>query len=146
MGYEITRVNLCFGDWLFWHDQQCCNYRGTYEEWEKFISNLYEEKGITDIILVDEQRKYHKEAIAIALEENIRVIVTDFGYLRPDWIAVEYNGLNGSSLFPRDLETIMQMDKSLPEVDWQKKFSDRMVDMIGKEILYGASAALTEWQ
>ena len=67
-----------------------------YADWYDYIEKFYDEKEVTDIVLVGEQRKYHKEAIEAAGKRGIRVIVTDFGYLRPDWIALEQDGMHGT--------------------------------------------------
>ena len=49
------------------------------------------------------------------------VAVTDFGYLRPDWIVLERDGMGAESRFPRD-----------PDTDYVK----RIVGVAGEE--YGA--------
>ena len=49
--------------------------------------------GITDLVLLGEQRPYHRPAIALARARGIAVAVTDFGYLRPDWVVLERDGM-----------------------------------------------------
>lgn len=101
-GCRTTGINLCFGDRLFWRGPDTVNYRGSFEQWPSFIADFFEAQGVTDLVLLGEQRLYHREAIALAQERGIRVSVTDFGYLRPDWITLERDGMTGNSRFPRD--------------------------------------------
>jgi capsular polysaccharide export protein len=71
----------------------------------------------TDIVLLGEQRVYHRAAIATARPLGIAVTVTDFGYIRPDWVIVERNGMNAESEFPRDAAAILALAQGLPPVD-----------------------------
>ncbi len=123
-GWRVTRINLSPGDWLFWHDTYSRNYRGRYADWPWYIRELFQKEQVTDLMLLGEQRRYHKEAVAIALELGIRVTVTDFGYLRPDWITLERNGMSGQSLFPRDPERIRTLARQAVVFDWQSRFVD----------------------
>lgn len=123
-GAKVSRINLCFADWLFWKLPDATNYRGSLKEWPSFFEQFIERHGITDLILVGEQRKYHKEAVAVAKAKGLRVTVTDFGYLRPDWITFEQNGMSGNSCFPKDPALIEQQAKGLKLPDLSKKYQD----------------------
>ena len=61
-GHRALRVNLCFGDKLFWRRPGALNYRGTLEAWPDFITELMDREGITDLILLGGQRDYHRAA------------------------------------------------------------------------------------
>lgn len=123
-GAKISRINLCFADWLFWKLPGATNYRGTLKEWPSFFQKFIELHAVTDLILVGEQRKYHKEAVAIAQTKGLHVTVTDFGYLRPDWITFEQNGMSGNSCFPKDPAIIEKQAKGLELPDLTKKYQD----------------------
>jgi capsular polysaccharide export protein len=64
---------------------------------------------VTHVLLLGENRRYHRQAVDIALALGIQVVVNDFGYIRPDWITFERNGMSGGSLFPRDPAAIRAM-------------------------------------
>lgn len=102
-GCKVTGINLSFGDWYFWCGENTVNYRGSVAQWPSFIGDFFDRESVTDLVLLGEQRTYHKDAIALAKLRNIRVSVTDFGYLRPDWITLEQDGMSGNSLFPKSM-------------------------------------------
>ena len=117
LGHAVVRVNLNLGDWLIWHGADAVNYRGRFADWADWITRLFEERGATDLVLLGEQRPMHKLAIAIARARGMRVVATDFGYIRPDWIVLERDGMNAESQFPRDRDTIVAMGRALPPPD-----------------------------
>ena len=54
-GARTIRVNLCFGDVLFWRRGGAVNYRGTREGWPAFIAELMDREGVSDLLLLGEQ-------------------------------------------------------------------------------------------
>jgi capsular polysaccharide export protein len=133
LGCKVTRINFCAGDWLFWRGPNALNYRGTLADWPDFFAAFVEANNVTDVFLCGEQRSYHKAAIEIAQGRGIRVVVTDLGYLRPDWITLERDGMNGSSRFPKDPERIMALAKELPAIDMAARYKS---DVLKIEVLY----------
>ena len=61
-------------------------------------------------------------AIEAAKARGVAVIVTDYGYLRPDWITLERDGMGGNSLFPRDPAEIRRLAKGLSLPEFQQLF------------------------
>ena len=123
-GHRCLRVNLCFGDWMFWRRAGGVNFRGTRETWPAFIADLIDREGVTDLMLLGEQRYYHKVAVAAAKARGLNVTVTDFGYLRPDWITLERDGMSGDSCFPKDPEAVMALAAKAPEPDLVPRYRD----------------------
>lgn len=123
-GVTVSKINLCFADWIFWAIDGATNYRGSLKDWPRFVEQFIESRGVTDLVLLGEQRKYHKEAIVVALGKGVRVTVTDFGYLRPDWLTLEQNGMSGNSLFPKDPKVIKQQAEGLSFPDLRRKYQD----------------------
>lgn len=123
-GHRISRINLCFADWLFWHDVRAINYRGRLENWETFLRRFIQSNQITDLVLLGEQRKYHKQAVVVAQSLGVRVMATDFGYLRPDWITLEPNGLGGNSSLPRSATEIRRLAATAAPVDLEPQHKD----------------------
>lgn len=133
LGCKVTRINFCAGDQLFWRGPNALNYRGTLSDWPDFFVRFLDSNMVTDVYLCGEQRSYHKVAIEIAQGRGIRVVVTDLGYLRPDWITLERDGMNGSSLFPKDPEKIMALANDLPEIDMAARYQSNIFKI---EMLY----------
>lgn len=142
-GWRVTRINLCPGDWLFWHDQYSLSYRGSYAAWPAYIRAFFQRELVSDLMLLGEQRYYHREAVAIAQELGIRVTVTDFGYLRPDWITLERDGMSGASHFPKDPEAIHALARQAVVLDWGARFADSALQMAVGDLSYNFSNLLS---
>ncbi len=123
-GVKCLRINLCFGDWLFWRRNGATNYRGRKADWPAFIEQFMGDHGVTHVVLLGEQRFYHRKAIEAAKRRGAEVIATDFGYLRPDWITFERNGMSADSEFPRDPDVIRQLATAAGGFEQRRKFAD----------------------
>lgn len=113
-GARTLRINLCAGDRLNWPGPSI-SYRGRPEHWGKFIETFLAESGVTELMLLGEQREYHRVAIERAHKLGIKVVVLELGYLRPDWLTLERDGMSGNSHFPRDPSLIHALARNLPE-------------------------------
>jgi capsular polysaccharide export protein len=145
LGCRVTGINLCIGDQLFWRGPEKLNYRGTIADWPGFLSDFFDANDVTDLVLLGEQRSYHKVAIEVAKSRGIRVTVTDFGYLRPDWITLERDGMSGNSRFPRNMEEISQIAASVAKADLSRKYFDSDLNMALGDLLYSFSNVFFWW-
>lgn len=141
-GARTLRVNLCVGDWLFWRRPGAVNYKRGIAAWPAFIHDLMQREAVTHVALLGEQRDYHK-AVAVAADAlGAKVIATDFGYIRPDWIAFEYDGLTGASHMPRTPEGVNALAAACPPVDLTPQFRDPFWAMARADLLYHLSASV----
>lgn len=109
-GYHVSRINLCGGDWLDWHGENTWSYCGQKNLWSLWISTFFDKNNVTDLLVFGDWRPMHSEAIIIAKIKNIRVWVFEEGYLRPAYITMEQNGVNGrSELFNGSNEFVDQI-------------------------------------
>ncbi len=122
-GRACYRINLNVGDQIFWRRGGASNYRGSIEKWGSYIRSFMDDRNVGTIILLGEERPYHKEAVRAAKERGIEVVVIEMGYLRPDWVTVELDGMSSSSRFPNDPDVILKAGENLPEPDWTPKYS-----------------------
>src|SRR5882672_6536838 len=144
-GWRTTGINLCMGDRLFWGGRKAVNYRGSLADWPAFIDAFLMREGVTDLVLLGEQRRYHKEAVAAAQARGIRVTVTDFGYLRPDWITLERDGMSGNSRFPRDMDEVRRLAGQAARSDLAPRYADSALAMALGDLLYSFSSVLFGW-
>jgi capsular polysaccharide export protein len=144
-GCKTTRINLCFGDFLFWRGPNAVNYRGSYRGWRDYIDHFLVREGVTDLVLLGEQRRYHREAVAAAQARGIRVTVTDFGYIRPDWITFERDGMSGASRFPRDPDAIRRLASMVRPPDWRPRFVDGAFQMAWRDLTHNFANLLFAW-
>jgi len=120
-GHRVHRINLHFGDQLFWR-LPATHFRGRFAEWRDFVARLLEEHQVTDVVVHGDRRPYHIVAAEEARARGIAVIVTDLGYVRPDWITLEYDGMTTYSRFPRDPAAIRALAGKFPEPELGPRF------------------------
>ncbi len=120
-GHRVYRINLHFGDQLFWR-LPATHFRGRSADWRGFVAGILEQHQITDLVLHGDRRPYHIVAAEEARARGIAVIATDLGYVRPDWITLEYDGMTTYSRFPRDPGAIRALAAELPEPELRARF------------------------
>jgi capsular polysaccharide export protein len=124
LGHTCLRINLSFSDWLFWRRSGAWNYRGNLKKWSAYLDEFYDRHGVTDIVLLGEQREHHRVAIELAKLRGIQISVTDWGYLRPDWLTFERDGMSGSTHFTKDPAEILRLGEEAPEPDFSLKYPE----------------------
>ena len=144
LGHTTHRINLCLGDRLFWHGPGAVDFRGRPGEWPGFVAAFLDRHRITDLVLLGEQRPYHKPAIAAAKARGIAVTVTDFGYLRPDWVVLERDGMGAESRFPRDAAAILALAAQCPAPDLRERHRDSFATQARWDVLFHL-ASLLPW-
>ncbi len=140
-GHRVHRINLHFGDQLFWH-LPATHFRGHFADWRGFVAGMLEEHQVTDLVLHGDRRPYHIVAAEEARARGIAVIVTDLGYVRPDWITLEYDGMTTYSRFPRDPAAIRALAEELPEPDLGQRFHTPFWLIAGLDVPYNLGLVL----
>jgi capsular polysaccharide export protein len=139
LGHQVFRVNLNWGDRLFWRGPGGVDFTGTPEAWRHWIETFLDQQSISDLVLLGEQRFYHRAAIAAAKARGLAVAVTEWGYLRPDWIILEREGTGGESLFPSDPAKILSAAEGLPTPDLEQCFQDHFPSQAFWDMTYHAA-------
>ena len=111
-GHGIHRINLSGGDRYDW-PAGATNYRGTMPAWPMYFDRFLRANGITDLVLYGDCRPVHQAAVRMAKLRGVRVFVFEEGYIRPDWMTLERDGVNGHSPFDRDPSLIMASSRWL---------------------------------
>ena len=112
-GIRVHRINICGGDLRDWPDG-ATNFRGRYSEWPAFFDLYLRQNGVTDLLLFGDCRPYHVSAHGIAEMRNVRTHVLEEGYLRPDWMTLEPEGVNARSTLSRDKAWLLAEAQRLP--------------------------------
>lgn len=100
-GHRVVRVNICGGDVVDWHGPETVWFQGRSGDWGAWVGDLMQRENVTDLLAFGDWRPLHHEAILIARLRGIRVWAFEEGYLRPNYITMEENGVNGNSTLPR---------------------------------------------
>ncbi|WP_018954484.1 capsule biosynthesis protein [Thioalkalivibrio sulfidiphilus] len=101
-GGRVSKINLNAGDALFFHGDNCYAYRGDVTGWTDYVSDFVQRHEVDAIVLFGDQRIYHKPMRELCDGLGIELYVFEEGYLRPNYLTLERNGVNGHSSTPRN--------------------------------------------
>ena len=114
-GHGIFRINLNGGDRRDWPGT-ATDFIGKPEDWPLFFDRYVLEHGLTDVVLFGECRPLHSAAHGMARLRQIRIHVFEEGYIRPDFVTLELDGVNGNSSLSRDPDWYVRAAAGLPPV------------------------------
>lgn len=103
-GFTVHKINFNAGDAFFYRRRDAIPFTGSLDKWPGFLENVLSKLAIDRIYLFGDGRVYHYIACDIAKCRGVRVFVFEEGYLRPDFITLEEEGVNGFSKINRDPE------------------------------------------
>lgn len=138
-GHRVSRINLHIGDRLFWR-LPAKNYRGGIDGWRTYIAQHLALNPITHLFLLGDQRPHHRIAIEEAKARGAEVICTELGYLRPDWLVLERDGMSTYSRMPRDPETIRALAKNYDTPDFTVRFRTPFWRFAMLDVIYNLGA------
>ncbi|WP_168161486.1 capsule biosynthesis protein [Oceanicola sp. S124] len=122
-GATVFRVNLCIGDWLYWHGRGTRSYRGSLARWPDWLEAFCRAEGITDMLYFGDRMPYHVAARAVGERLGLRLLSYEYGYLRPDWIVAEPGGQGAFSLLTAEPARLRAAAWGLPRPELQRRFS-----------------------
>lgn len=115
-GHRALRININGGDKADW-PEDAVDYHGTLRSWPLFFDDFLVNNAVTDLILYGDCRPYHKSAHGMASLREVRVHVVEEGYIRPDFMTLQDDGVNGNSTLPLDPQWYIDEARGLPDVD-----------------------------
>lgn len=115
-GHRALRININGGDKVDWPGT-ATDYRGTFRNWPLFFDDFIVNHGVTDLILYGDCRPYHASAHGMARLRDIRVHVMEEGYIRPDFMTLQDEGVNGNSRLPLDPQWYRDQAQALPDLE-----------------------------
>jgi capsular polysaccharide export protein len=96
-GYEVWRICFHAGDRFFSRKEGRINFHGDSGDWKNWLSDFIATADIDGIILFGSEREIHRIAREIAVQNKIKIISLEEGYIRPGFITIEQSGNNASS-------------------------------------------------
>ena len=112
-GHDVLRININGGDKVDWQGP-ATDYRGTFRDWPLFFDDFVAEHGVTDLVLYGDCRPYHRSAHGMARLRGLYVHVMEEGYIRPDFMTLQDDGVNGNSTLPLDPEWYLDEARRVP--------------------------------
>jgi len=109
-GIDAFKINFNGGDEWYSRGIGATAFTGTEFEWPEFLRQFIRANGIGSICVYGDCRRYHRAAKRVAAELGLRFYAFEEGYIRPNHLTFEFNGVNGYSEIAFD---------GLPE--WQDK-------------------------
>jgi capsular polysaccharide export protein len=117
-GAQIHKVNFNGGDCLF-YPTGAFLWRGRLEDWPEYFASLLDRLEIDLVVLFGDCRSVHRIARDIATLRGVQVGAFEEGYVRPNFITFEQDGVNGYSLIPREPSFFLTLrsPQGLPEIN-----------------------------
>ena len=112
-GIRVTKINFSPSDSLFFRGDNAISYRGTLADWPDYFRDYVVGEEVDAVILFGDCRPIHIAITTTCQELNITTWVFEEGYIRPDYVTLERNGVNGNSQLPRDPNFYREITKSI---------------------------------
>lgn len=116
-GIGTRKVHFCLADWAFWRKSGAVSYKGRFRNWPEWLRGYIQREGITDIFYYADRLPYHAKAQKVAKGMGVNCWAIEFGYLRPDWLTMEEDGMGPMSKFPRSRKAIEALAKGIAPPD-----------------------------
>lgn len=113
-GYRALRININGGDKIDWPGDGATDYHGSFRNWPLFFDDFIVNNKVTDLILYGDCRPYHASAHNMARLRSLSVHVLEEGYIRPDFLTLQADGVNGNSTLPLDPQWYQDEARTLP--------------------------------
>jgi capsular polysaccharide export protein len=139
-GIETARVNFSFGDQVYWRKRGAINYRGSLRRWPRYLAELIRREGFTDILYYADRLPYHRLAARVGRRLGVRCHAVEFGYLRPDWVTLERDGMGRFSHFPSDPAQIRAIAAKVGEPDLKNRYPHTFGQEGTNEVIYNLLA------
>lgn len=142
---ECYKVNFNAGDWLFYHGHHVAHYRGSIQHFDTWLSNFIQTHEIDSLVCFGDCRFYHQIAKRVAKALDKRFFVFEEGYVRPNYITFEENGVNDFSLFKQYYLDDNNGIPDLPIPDHPQDVHPSYARLVRNAILYYFAWILLFW-
>lgn len=94
---EVHKINFNGGDRLFYRDAFATDFKGQLTDFPSWLVAHLQSLSIDTVVCFGDCRLYHTRARAVCQQLGIHFLVFEEGYLRPDYITLEPEGVNANS-------------------------------------------------
>jgi capsular polysaccharide export protein len=114
-GGQVFRTVCEGGEYLETPSQCRVPYRRQDGDWKRFIRNVMRRNKVEAVITFNDTLPRNRGALEVAEEMGLHSFVLENGYLRPHWVTLERDGVNGFSRLPRDPEVYLDPRLATPQ-------------------------------
>ena len=115
VGVRAHKIDFNGGDAWYSREIQSDSYRGTIEAWPGYLSDYIQRNNIHVIFVYGDCRVYHRLAREVARRSGVRFFAFEEGYIRPNHLTLEENGVNGYSTIDHGKIEAWDSVERLPE-------------------------------
>ena len=101
-GATVLHIHMHGADWLDWGFGDAKTYRGHPDDWRSWLTALLDSEPVTDVVTYGDCGRYSTVLLEEAESRGLIRHVYELGYVRPYYITLDRNGVNGYSSLPRD--------------------------------------------
>lgn len=112
---EVHKVNFNGGDRFFYRDSAATDFRGRLSDFAGWLKLHLQRLNIDTVVCFGDCRLYHLRARSVCQQLGIRFLVFEEGYLRPDYITLECDGVNANSSLNLSLMLNQPVQHDYPE-------------------------------
>ena len=139
---ECFKVNFNAGDWRYYHHRpRIWHYRNKADQFATWFSEQVLTHQIDAIVCFGDCRFYHRQASKVAKQLNIQFYAFEEGYIRPDYITFEADGVNSFSNFL----SLFEHNQIVPCKTQQQPSHNHYSAMVRSSIQYYLFWALFCW-
>ncbi|RWX75752.1 capsular biosynthesis protein [Neorhizobium lilium] len=144
-GPTIRKINFSVGDAVFWWPKKGDWFRNRREDWRDYLAQYISRHGVTDIVMLGDGRPQHAIAAEVGIEMGVRVHILEHGYLRPDWLTLEPDGMTAYSRFPREPDAIRALAAGRPPADSGRLFQSSFLTYALYDLAYHIPNVALGW-
>ena len=144
-GHRVHRINFNGGDRASWPGP-AVDYRGSDADWPRFFDSYVADEHVTDLVLFGDCRPLHRAAHGMATLRKLRIHVMEEGYIRPDWVTLELDGVNGNSTLSRDPKWYLEEARTLPPLPTYPPVPSSFERRAREAFAYYAQSLLQFWR
>ncbi|MFZ5964217.1 capsular biosynthesis protein [Thalassococcus sp. BH17M4-6] len=135
-GCNVLRVQFSGNDVADWPHAGALEFTQPFSDWERFLDTTIAPLGVDVMLLHGDRRPYHRVATDWARRRGIAVFVSELGYMRPDWMILERDGVSALSRFPSDPARIRQIAAESPDIDLAPRWTSRIWPRVVGELRF----------
>lgn len=133
---ESYKLVLNGGDWFFSKNLNNLHYRGRLSLFDQWLTDQVKAHGFDAMICFGDCRFYHRIAKQVATELGVKFFVFEEGYVRPNYITFEEEGVNDFSSFKRYYQNADHTIPDLPLPDRPLQVDSSFKKLIKTAISY----------